>query len=247
MDQTRIALVTGANKGTGLEIARQLGEIGHSVWLGCRDPERGERAAADLRARGVDANPLLLDVGDDASVRAAAGVFGKAGDRLDVLVNNAGIALGGAPRIDDVSFDDMRVSYEVNTIGPLRVTQAFLPFLRKSDGARVVMMSSSLGSISASLDPTSEAHGVSLFGYQASKSALNMVTVLLAKELLAENIKVNAVNPGYTATDLNGRQGHRSTEEGARIAVRLATVGAQGPTAGFFHDGYFDQPGRHGW
>lgn len=247
MDNVRIALVTGANKGIGYEIARQLGEIGHSVRLGCRDPERGERAAADLRAQGIDARALLLDVGNDASVRAAAAVFGEADGRLDVLVNNAGFAVGGAPRIDDVSFDEMRAIYEVNTLGPLRVTQAFLPFLRKSDAARVVMMSSSLGSISASLDPTSECYGVSLLGYQASKSALNMITVLVAKELMAENIKVNAVNPGYTATDLNGHQGHRSPEEGARIAVRLATVGAQGPTAGFFHDGYYDQPGRHGW
>lgn len=190
---------------------------------------------------------MQLDVRDDASVRAAAGVFSEASDRLDVLVNNAGVAVGGAPKVDDVSFDDVRATFEVNTLGPLRVTQAFLPFLRKSDAARVVMMSSSLGSISASLDPTSETYGVSLLGYQSSKAALNMITVLVAKELLAENIKVNAVNPGYTATDLNGHQGHRSPEDGARIAVKLATVGIQGSTAGFFHDGYFDQPGRHGW
>ncbi len=247
MDNKRIALVTGANKGIGLEIARQLGEIGHSVWLGCRNQERGKATARELRATGIDARALHLDVIDDASVHTAAKAFGEAGGCLDVLVNNAGIAIGGAPSLEEVSFDDMRAIYEVNTLGPLRVTQAFLPYLRASEGARVVMMSSSLGSIGASLDLTSETYGVSLLGYQASKAALNMVSVLMAKELLAANIKVNMVNPGFTATDLNGHQGHRSPQEGARIAVELATIRATGPTAGFFHDGYFDRPGRHDW
>ena len=247
MNDTSIALVTGANKGIGLEIARQLGELGHSVRLGCRNAERGEQAASDLRAQGIDAKVLQLDVADDASVQTAARTFGEESDRLDVLVNNAGIVVGGAPGIEDVSFDDMRAIYEVNTLGPLRVTQAFLPYLRASKAARVVMMSSSLGSIAAALDPTSDSYGVSLFGYQASKAALNMVTVLVAKELLTENIKVNAVNPGFTATDLNGHQGLRSVAEGARIAVDLATISHIGPTAGFFHDGYFNQPAKHSW
>lgn len=247
MTDTSIALVTGANKGIGLEIARQLGELGHAVRLGCRDMERGERAASDLRAQGIDAKVLQLDVGNDASVRAAAQAFGEESDRLDILVNNAGIAIGGMPSLSEVSFDDMRAIYDVNTLGPLRVTQAFLPYLRASKAGRVVMMSSSLGSIAASLDTTSESYAVSLLGYQASKAALNMVTVLVAKELLTENIKVNAVNPGFTATDLNGHQGHRSASEGARIAVELATISPIGPTGGFFHDGYFNQPGRHSW
>jgi NAD(P)-dependent dehydrogenase (short-subunit alcohol dehydrogenase family) len=247
MSTRKTALVTGANKGIGREIARQLGHKGYSVWLGCRDAERGEEAAAALRKEGVDARVLALDVTNDASVKAAAETFAKSSDTLDALVNNAGVSTGGYAPPTAASVDDMHALYEVNVFGPVRVTQAFVPFLRKTGQGRIVMMSSSLGSISEALDMTSGVYGVNLLGYNSSKSALNMITVSFAKELAAYGIKVNAANPGYVATDLNNNQGYRSTEQGAAVAVHLATIGPMGPSAGFFSDGKEPELGRHAW
>ncbi|MET0285767.1 MAG: SDR family NAD(P)-dependent oxidoreductase, partial [Polyangiales bacterium] len=184
---------------------------------------------------------------NDASVRAAALTYGKANDTLDALVNNAGVSTGGYAVPTGASVDDMRAVYEVNVFGPVRVTQAFVPFLRKAGQGRIVMMSSSLGSIAEQLDTTSGTYGVNLLGYNSSKSALNMITVAFAKELAAQGIKVNAANPGYVATDLNQNQGHRSVEQGASVAVQLATLGPMGPTAGFFNDGAEPALGRHAW
>ena len=247
MSTRKTALITGANKGIGREIARQLGQKGYAVWLGCRDAGRAEQAVADLRKEGLDAHALALDVTNDASVKAAALTYGKASDTLDVLVNNAGVATGGYVAPTEASLDDMRAVYEVNVFGPVRVTQAFVPFLRKAGQGRIVMMSSSLGSIGEQLDLTSGTYGVNLLGYNSSKSALNMITVSFAKELAAHGIKVNAANPGYVATDLNDHQGYRSVEQGAAIAVHLATLGPMGPTAGFFNDGSEATIGRHAW
>lgn len=247
MNTTKTALVTGANKGIGKEIARQLGKKQLVVWLGCRDSERGEAAAADLRKEGIDARVLALDVTSDASVKAAAATYAKTNDALDVLVNNAGIAVGGYVPPTEASLTDMRAVYEVNVLGVVRVTQAFTPFLRKSGRGRIVMMSSSLGSIAEQLDMTSGTYDVNLLGYNSSKSALNMVTVAFAKELAADGIKVNAANPGYVATDLNDHRGHRTVEQGARVAVHLATIGPMGPTAGFFSDGSENVLDRHAW
>ena len=247
MSTKSVALVTGANKGIGLAIARQLGERGFAVWIGCRDEKRGESAAAGLRDAGVDARAIVLDVADSASVRAAAARLEAEVAALDVLVNNAGISLGTPARVSEEPVGDIRTMFEVNALGPVRVTQAFLPLLRKSGAARVVMMSSGLGSIGATLDTASESWGVGYAGYSASKSALNMFTAKLAKELLPEGIKVNAADPGLTATDLNGHMGNRSVDEGARIAVDLAMLGVMGPTGGFFHDGVADHMPRHRW
>jgi NAD(P)-dependent dehydrogenase (short-subunit alcohol dehydrogenase family) len=247
MSTRKTALITGANKGIGREIARQLGHKGYSVWLACRDSARGEKAAADLRNEGLDARALALDVTSDASVKEAAAIYGKTNDTLDVLVNNAGIATGGYVAPTEASLADMRAVYEVNVFGAVRVTQAFVPLLRKAGQGRIVMMSSSLGSIGEQLDMTSGTHGVNLLGYNSSKSALNMITVSFAKELAAHGIKVNAANPGYVATDLNQNQGYRSVEQGAAIAVHLATLGPMGPTAGFFNDGSEATLGRHAW
>lgn len=247
MTNHKTALITGANKGIGREIARQLGHRGYSVWLGCRDAERGEQAASALRKEGLDAHVLALDVTNDASVKAAAESYGKASDTLDVLVNNAGVATGGYVAPSAASLDDMRAVYEVNVFGPVRVTQAFVPFLRKAGQGRIVMMSSSLGSIAEQLDMTRGTYGVNLLGYNSSKSALNMITVSFAKELAAHGIKVNAANPGYVATDLNDHQGYRTVEQGAAVAVQLATLGPMGPTAGFFNDGSEERLGRHAW
>ena len=246
MSNNKSALVTGANKGIGQEIARQLGMIGYSVWLGCRDEGRGEQAAAELRKAGIDAHTLLLDVTSDISVVQAVDKFAQGSEHLDVLVNNAGINVD-RNKPSETKVENMHTVYEVNTFGPVRVTLAFLPFLRKAECARVVMMSSSLGSITAALDPTSETYDVNLLSYNSSKAALNMITVMFAKDLHADGIKVNAVNPGFADTDLNQHHGHRTVEEAAKIAIKLATIGVNGPTAGFFNDGYFNDLGRHAW
>jgi NAD(P)-dependent dehydrogenase (short-subunit alcohol dehydrogenase family) len=247
MSKRKTALITGANKGIGREIARQLGHEGYAVWLGCRDAERGEKAAAELRKEGLEARALALDVTRDESVRAAAKTYAAANDTLDALVNNAGVSTGGYAAPTAASLDDMKALYEVNVFGPVRVTQAFVPFLKASGQGRVVMMSSSLGSIAEALDMTSGTYGVNLLGYNSSKSALNMITACFAKELAAHGIKVNAANPGYVATDLNNHQGYRKVEDGAGVAVRLATLGPMGPTAGFFSDGKEPALGRHAW
>ena len=246
MSNSSVALVTGANKGIGLAISRKLGERGYAVWLGCRDPDRGENAASGLRAAGIDAHVLALDVSETDSVLSAADRLGRDVGALDVLVNNAGISIGAPARVSEESVDDMRRMLEVNTLGPVRVTQAFLPLLRRSKAARIVMMNSGLGSLTGASDMAGLLWNVGYPGYCASKSALNMLTVKLAKELLAEGIKVNAADPGFTATDLNGHTGHRSVEEAAAIAVELATLNFMGPTGGFFHDGHASQS-RHPW
>jgi NAD(P)-dependent dehydrogenase (short-subunit alcohol dehydrogenase family) len=236
MSAPRSALVTGANKGIGREIARRLAGLGYLVWLGARDAARGEEAAAALRAAGGNVRFLALDVADAASVARAAGTLARAGDRLDALVNNAGIALdrGVAPSALDLAL--MQATYEVNVFGPVRVTQAVLPLLRGAPAARIVMMSSGLGSLGRTSDPAFPSYPANLLAYNSSKSALNAITVIFAKELRDTPIKVNAADPGYTATDLNGHSGPRSVAQGAEIAVRLATLPDDGPTGGYFND-----------
>lgn len=245
---TSTALVTGANKGIGLEIARQLGARKFAVWLGCRDRARGDAAAADLREEGIDANCLVLDVADTNSIRAAAEQLQVQIGALDVLVNNAGMNFGRPPPPSAESVDEMRAIFDVNVFGPVRVTQAFLPLLRKSAAARVVMISSGLGSIASTLDMTSENWNMGSAGYCASKTALNMFTVKFAKELAADGIKVNAADPGLTATDLTGHMGSRTPRDAAAIAVKLATLDRFGPTGGFFLNENADpRAPRHPW
>lgn len=248
MPNKTVALITGANKGIGLAIARQLGKLDFTVWLGCRASDRGEAAAAGLRAAGVDAHAITLDVTSADSVAKAVAHLGAQAGVLDVLINNAGISVGSPPPgVTEESIDDVRAMFEVNTIGPLRVTQALLPLLRRSKAPRIVMMSSGLGSISNTTDMASQIWNVGAAGYSASKAALNMLTVKLAKALLADGIKVNAADPGYTATDLNGHSGPRTVEEASVIAVQLATLGPLGPTGGFFNDGHANQLGQFRW
>ena len=236
MSTRKTALITGANKGIGREIARQLGQQGFSVWLGCRDAARGEQAAADLRKEGFDAYLLALDVSNDASVKAAAGTYGKTNDTLDVLVNNAGVATGGYIAPSEASLDDMRAVYEVNVFGPVRVTQAFVAFLRKAGQGRIVMMSSSVGSIGEQLDMTSGTYGVNLLGYNSSKAALNAITLIYASTLRGTGIRVNALSPGFCATDLNNHTGHLSADEGGAHIARQVTLPGDGPTAVFLSE-----------
>lgn len=230
----RIALVTGANKGIGLAIARQLGVQDHEVWLGCRDLLRGDAAAAGLRQAGIDARALRIDVTDEASVAEAAAELTREVGMLDVLVNNAGLMFAPPPSAAEESIEEVRQMFDTNVFGVLRVTQAFLPLLRKSDAARIVMMSSGLSSLGEALDMRSETWTVGFAGYCASKTALNMLTVKLAKELDREGIKVNAVDPGLTSTDMTGNGPGHSPDQGALPAVALATTHAYGPTAGFY-------------
>ncbi|MGV9806851.1 SDR family NAD(P)-dependent oxidoreductase [Micromonospora chersina] len=222
-------LITGANKGLGFETARRLVAAGHTVWIGSRDAERGRRAAERLGARFVP-----LDVTDDASVAAAARTV-EAGGGLDVLVNNAGIegrtADNGVVGAAEVTAGDMRTLFETNVFGPVRVIHAFLPLLRRSAAPVVVNVSSGLASVTRLADPADPAYGYPGVAYPASKAALNMVTVQYAKAF--PGMRVNAVEPGFTATDLNGRTGTQTVEEGAEIIVRMALVGPDGPTGGY--------------
>jgi NAD(P)-dependent dehydrogenase (short-subunit alcohol dehydrogenase family) len=236
MNQEITALVTGANKGIGLETARRLAGLGMTVLVGARDRGRGESAVARLRTSSPDVHFVLLDVADDASVaRAAADVTARFG-RLDVLVNNAAIATGGGPPSTQ-RVGAMRELFATNLFGLVAVTQAFLPLLEEAPAARIVNVSSSIGSLRLAADLD---HAVSrqsaLFGYSASKTAVNAFTVRLANELRAKTLKVNAACPGFVATDLNHHSGTRTVEQGAEIIVRLATLPSDGPTGGFFDD-----------
>lgn len=237
MSDAKKALVTGANKGIGFAIAKALATKGFQVWIGARDAGRGQAAVEKLAAQGHDVRFLRIDVSDDADVADAAVRLGAEINALDVLVNNAGIVRDTTPP-SGAPMADIREVYETNVFGPIRVTQAFLPLLKAADGARVVMMSSGLGSLALVSDPTSIFFTANLLGYNSSKTALNAVAVSFARELEQFGIKVNAVEPGTVATDLNGNSGSMTPDEGAESAVEMALIGADGPSGGFF--------GRHG-
>lgn len=235
MNNKKIALITGANKGIGKEIARQLGAQGFTVLVGARDVERGEEAAKELKANGAHAHAVQLDVTDEASIEAAAHRIEQEFDGLDVLVNNAGVALDRVPP-SQLDRDTLRRTFETNVFGVVGVTQAMLPLLKKSPAGRIVNLSSGLASLAQNSDPDWEYAEINLVAYNSSKAALNMVTVTFAKELKDTPIKVNAADPGYTATDMNGHQGTRTVEQGATAAVRLATLPDDGPTGSFFDE-----------
>ena len=225
-----IALITGANKGIGFETARQLGARGMTVLLGARDETRGQAAAAALTADNIDAHYVRLDVTDAKSAREAADWIDARYGRLDILVNNAGIAIRGGPP-SATPLDGMREVFETNVFGVITVTNAMLPLLRRAPRARIVNVSSEIGSLTFMSDRSSPAWQLPpSIPYPASKSALNMVTALYAKELAGTPVMVNAANPGYCATDLNGRSGFRTAAEGASVSVHLATLPDDGPT-----------------
>jgi NAD(P)-dependent dehydrogenase (short-subunit alcohol dehydrogenase family) len=220
----KIALITGANKGIGLDIARQLGAKGVTVIVGARDAGRGQAAVDLLRSENLNAHFVQFDVTDARSITQAALTIRAQHGRLDILVNNAGIsdAADGAPSA--ASIDAARRLFETNFFGPLTVIQAMLPLLRVAPGARIVNMSSSLGSMAVNGDPANRYYMARQIGYNASKAALNMLTVQLAEELRDTGIVVNAACPGYVSTDLNGHTGYLSTDEAAKVPVRLALL-----------------------
>ncbi|MDA0185333.1 SDR family NAD(P)-dependent oxidoreductase [Solirubrobacter phytolaccae] len=226
---TKIALITGANRGLGLETARLLVEAGMTVIVGARDVARGEAAAAE-----IGASSLPLDVGDAASVARAAATVEERHGRLDLLVNNAGI-LPEAPGVLDTRM--ARATLDTNVLGPMLVIEHFLPLLRRADAARIVNVSSTMGSLADQSDPGSPYYGLVVPGYQASKAALNSFTIGLAKLLADTPIKVNAVCPGWVQTDLapgNREQAPTPAADAARVVVRYAQLDADGPTGGFF-------------
>ncbi|GAA4432093.1 SDR family oxidoreductase [Georgenia halophila] len=239
----RVALVTGANKGIGRGAAEQLAGLGMTVLVAARDTGRGEEAAAGLRAAGGEAHAVTLDVTDPATIEAAAKQIEETFGHLDVLINNAGITGSGqvSPADADdqvpssVDLDMVRAVFETNVFGVIAVTNAMLPLLRRSPAPRIVNVSSHAASLTIFSDP----HGplaalLPSAAYSPSKTALGALTVQYANELRDDGILVNAVAPGFVATDSNNHSGHLTVAQGAAVLVRLATAGPDGPTAGFF-------------
>ncbi len=231
--ESKVALVTGANKGIGFETAKQLGAQGMTVLIGSRDAGRGEQAATCLREDGVDAHFVHLDVTDDASVTAAAERIEKDFGRLDVLINNAGTASVAGKRTppSETSVEDMKAVYDINVFGVVRVTNAMLPLLQSAESARIVNVSSEAGSLSSQTGTKSPMGGNPASAqYPSSKAAVNMLTAQYAKQFCGTSITVNAANPGFTQTDFTGGRGVRSAAQGAEPIVHLATLPDDGPS-----------------
>jgi NAD(P)-dependent dehydrogenase (short-subunit alcohol dehydrogenase family) len=233
----KIALITGANKGIGYELARQVGKEGVTVLIAARNAELGDAAAGKLKADGADAYFIELDVTKPETIAKAAQTVRTRYGRLDILVNNAGVADKGDGPPSTADPEAVRRVLDVNFFGVLAVTQAMLPLVRNSAAGRIVMISSGLGSLTWNADPKWPFAAFKPLGYNGSKAMLNMMTVQLAWELRDTAIKVNTVNPGYTATDLNGNRGTQTLEEGAAEAFRQALAPDDGPTGGFFETG----------
>ncbi|PSR55134.1 dehydrogenase [Adhaeribacter arboris] len=240
MNNERIALVTGANQGVGFQVAKELVANGHQVFIGSRNLQRGEAAAKEISEGAI---PLQLDVTDRASIAAAAERIRTEFGRLDLLVNNAAISntrmqqLGLSLReyaqitlASNASLDEVKEIWETNVFGVLAVYQAMLPLLRQSEDARIVNVSSGVGSLATNADPAFPYRAFYSVGYSASKTALNAVTLAMMVELESTNIKINLVSPGFTKTNLNGFEGMESIEEGSREVVRVALLGADGPS-----------------
>ena len=232
----KIVLITGANKGIGFEVSRQLARAGFKVLLGARDAARGEEAAKQLRNEGLDVRFVAVDLSRAAESGAAvamqiSGEFGH----LDVLVNNAGIADPEDGPASSVGIETLRRTFDTNFFGSVAFTQPLLPLLRAADSARIVNVSSGLGSLAINGDPSTPFYHAKVLAYNASKAALNMFTVDLAYDLRETKIKVNSACPGYTATDLNNHTGPQTVEQGAIAIVRLAQLPEDGPTGSFTH------------
>ena len=239
----KVVLITGANKGIGFEVARQLGRVGFKVLLGARDAARGEESAAKLRAEGLEVRFVAADLNNaaESATQLAKQIQSEFG-HLDVLVNNAGVFLKDDGHASDVSIETLRSTFETNFFGTVAFTQPLLPLLRAAESARIINVSSGLGSIAINGDPNTPYYDAKVLAYNASKAALNMFTVDLAYDLRDTKIKVNSVCPGFTATDLNNHTGHQTIEEGAIAIVRVAQLPDDGSTASFIH-----KDGTYSW
>jgi NAD(P)-dependent dehydrogenase (short-subunit alcohol dehydrogenase family) len=238
-----IALVTGANRGIGYATAARLGQAGVQIIVGARDREKGHAAAASLREQGTDAVALQLDVTDDNSVRDAAEVVRAEHGHVDMLINNAGILpeAAAAHRVSGpMDLDIFRETFATNLFGVVATTEAFLPLLLAAPAGRIVNVSSTVASLIDQSDPDSKYYGLVVPAYQASKAALNSITIALSKSLANTNIKVNAVCPGWVQTDLGGPQNKAAApttpDEAARVVSQMALIGDDGPTGGFFDE-----------
>lgn len=233
-----VALVTGATRGIGLETVRQLAKAGFTTLLAGRDSARTSAAADTLKAEGLSVEPIVLDVTSAESIKAAAASVQSTYGKLDILVNNAGVLLddmGAAPSQQTLAV--WRETFDTNVFAVIEVTQAFLPLLKAAPAARIVNLSSQLGSFGLHTDPSSAIYGFKIPAYNASKSVVNAWTVHLAYELRDTPIKVNAVHPGYVQTDMNGGEGELDIPTGAKSSVDMALIGADGPTGTFTHLG----------
>jgi len=244
--QQKIAFITGANRGLGLETARGLGKLGIHVLLGSREQAKGERAAADLKKDGVaQVDAVAFDVVNPDDHRRLAELLEKRFGRLDILVNNAGIAKDDADfslpdgfnTTSTVSRATLRETFDTNFFAVVALTQTLLPLIRRSPAGRIVNLSSILGSLTLQADPASPIYRAKAFAYDASKTALNAFTVHLAAELSDTSIKVNSAHPGWVKTDMGGPAAPMELTEGGKTSVQLATLPADGPTGGYFHLG----------
>lgn len=238
----KTALVTGANKGIGFEVAKRLAQNEYFVYLGCRDLEKGLSAVQNLQAAGLsNVAAVQLDVTSSASVNAAHKTIAEKSPALDVLINNAGISGPFQQSALETTVEHIKAVFETNLFGVARVTQAFIDLLKKSTAPRIVNVSTAMASLTLAADLTSGNFPTRFAIYQSSKSALNMYTINLAYELLGTPFKVNAVCPGYTQTDFTNHQGTSTVQEAGQRIVKYATIGEDGPTGKFFSEEYFPE------
>jgi NAD(P)-dependent dehydrogenase (short-subunit alcohol dehydrogenase family) len=238
-NEKKVALITGANKGLGYEMARQLAEAGVTVVLAARDQAKGESAVAKLKAQGFDVRFLKLDVTNKNDFPQAAAFLEKEFGKLDILINNAGIAADGiaGTSVSATTEQSLQATFETNFFAPIALTQALLPLLKKSEAARIVNMSSILGSQTLHANPKSPIYNFKSLSYDASKAALNSFTIHLAYELKDTKIKVNSAHPGWVKTDMGTDAAPMEITEGGKTGVALALLDESGPTGGFFHLG----------
>ncbi|WP_433190648.1 SDR family oxidoreductase [Actinoallomurus sp. CA-150999] len=237
MTDNKIVLITGANKGIGFATARELARAGHTVLLGARDDGRGTTAADELAGQGLDVRFVHLDVTDPETIAAAARFISGTYERLDILVNNAGISRDRPHPPAEMPAAALREVYETNVFGVVAVTNAMLPLLRRSPDAVIGNVSSGLGTVAFLTDPDSPLwQYANLLAYNSSKAALNAITLIYANTLRETGIKVNALSPGFCATDLNGHTGHISAEEGGAHIARQVTLPDDGPTGVFLSE-----------
>jgi NAD(P)-dependent dehydrogenase (short-subunit alcohol dehydrogenase family) len=244
----KTVLITGANKSIGFETTKQLLKQGFYVYLGCRDIGKGEEAVSQLKAAGLEnVEPILIDVNDPASVKTAQEYLTGKISVLDVLINNAGIAGGFPQNVLDTEVAVYREVFDTNVFGVIEVTRAFLDLLRKADQPRIVNVTSGLGSLNLHADPSWKYYAIKPVAYLASKAALNGYTIALAYELRDTAFRINAVDPGYTATDFNHHSGPGTVEEAAARVVKAATLDDEGPTGQFYSDDNSPETGLSPW